>query len=411
MAIQQNIAPRMNGARFNFDTMESQESPPVRRQHLRDRRFQMGLYAFHRGDYSAALEEFTKSSDCAMRVGDRERYVESCTFILRILAEREDFRRIDQIEARVVAILRTDGLSPALKSQALYVIGICNCYNDLRHEQAMRRFREAIDMAILCDDKSTLASPLYGIASVHYALQNYDDALKELDRLAVLMSCLKLPDIESASLFLRAMVLRNQGHLDDALASAWKAFESLKHNPHLGLYLHTLTTLATIYRLKGDSTSARLYLDLADRSLKRNEFPRVARLIDSTLESLGTPRCENADLVFDVRTGVLTSRIKGEIRFEGQFILRDLMRVFLEHPGDVFTKEDLVRLVWRETYDPKIHDNKIYVTIKRLRKLLEPENGKSDYILRAKNGYFLNPKTRVQVIDHTNVKSPTEKLQ
>jgi DNA-binding winged helix-turn-helix (wHTH) protein len=93
----------------------------------------------------------------------------------------------------------------------------------------------------------------------------------------------------------------------------------------------------------------------------------------------------------------LTSRLKGEIRFEGQFILRDLLRVFLESPGHIFSKEDLAKKVWKDTYQPRIHDNKIYVTIKRLRGLLE--NDGDDLILRAKTGYFLNPKIRVVIDD------------
>ena len=376
---------------------------PPRRQ-AQERRFDQGKFAFHRGDYSGALREFTKASDIAWRIGDRERFVESTNFVLRILAEREEYSQIEPIEKKILEVLMTAQnqrqLSAALKSRTLYILGIYNIYNDNRHEQAMRRFRESIDVAILCDDKSTLASPLYGIANVHYAQRNFSESHRELDRLGILLSCLHLPDLESAAHLLRALVFRNQNLLDEALASAWKAFESLKHNPHLVLYMQTLIALSSIYVLKGESSLGRLYLDLADRSLKREEFPRIARLVDDTMKEMGSPRTAEADLIFDARTGILLARGKGEIRFEGQFILRDLLRVFLGEPGRTFTKEELVRSVWRETYDPKIHDNKIYVTIKRLRKLLEPETDKSDYILRAKNGYFLNPKTRVLISEN-----------
>jgi DNA-binding response OmpR family regulator len=51
--------------------------------------------------------------------------------------------------------------------------------------------------------------------------------------------------------------------------------------------------------------------------------------------------------------------------------------------------------VWKQDYDPGIHDNKIYVTIKRLRKLIEPDYEKPRYIFRAKNGYYLNKNTKV----------------
>ena len=379
------------------------------------RRFDLGLYAYHRGDYSKAIHEFEKACEAASATTDRARFVESCTYILRILAEREEFARIERIESRVLEILSCADIEAKLKSRALYVLGICSCYQDTRHDQAMKRFREAIDFAVLSEDKEALAAPLYGAATILYARQQYAEALKELDRLGVLLSCLHLPDLASASHLLRAMVRRNLGSYDEALESAWRAFESLKHHPHLVLYLHTLCVLGTVYRAKGDHGSARLYLDLADRTLKREEFPRIARLVDEAIKSLGSARpMTDADLVFDPRTGVLIERAKGEIRFEGQFILRDLLRVFLENPGHIFTKEELVRLVWKEGYNPKIHDNKIYVTIKRLRKLLEPENTKSDYILRAKNGYFLNPKIKVLMSEEKTVpvySAPVSKAQ
>ena len=115
-------------------------------------------------------------------------------------------------------------------------------------------------------------------------------------------------------------------------------------------------------------------------------------------------------MVFDTRTGILTSKLKGDIRFEGQFILRDLLRVFLESPGRIFSKEDLARKVWKQTYQPSVHDNKIYVTIKRLRALLESDGPNGDLILRAKNGYFLNSKIRVVIDDEAVPTSQSEEV-
>lgn len=376
----------------------SAPQPRVRgTRHTGERRFQQGLFAYHRGDYSASLADFEKASESFSAIGDHARFVEACTYILRILAEREEFSRIERIEAKVIEILAIASLSAKLKARALYILGICNCYQESRHEQAMVRFREAIDQAVASGDKEALAGPLYGAATVLYARRRFDEALKELGRLEILLSCISIPEIGTAASLLRAMVRRNQGRLDEALESAWTAYENLKHHPHLVLYLHTLCVLGTSFLQKGDSTSARIYLDLAERSLKRDEFPRIARLIDDAYGQIRVPRASEIDLAFDSRTGVLIERTKGEIRFEGQFILRDLLEAFLREPGRVFRKEDLVREVWKETYDPKIHDNKIYVTIKRLRKLLECENATTEYVLRAKTGYFLNPSARVTI--------------
>ncbi|WP_232468961.1 winged helix-turn-helix domain-containing protein [Bdellovibrio bacteriovorus] len=73
----------------------------------------------------------------------------------------------------------------------------------------------------------------------------------------------------------------------------------------------------------------------------------------------------------------------------------DLLRLFVQNQGQIYSKEFLVENVWKQPYDPAIHDNKIYVTIKRLRKLIEPDYEKPKYIFRAKNGYYMNKAARV----------------
>jgi DNA-binding winged helix-turn-helix (wHTH) protein len=362
-----------------------------------EHRFQHGLYAYYRGDYSEALIELEKVCENAASLGDHARFIETCGYVLRILAEHEEFARIKRIETRVLAILSTVDLPLRVQSRVMYILGICNCYQESQHDQAMNRFREAIDCAIQAEDKEALAAPLYGAATVLYARQRYDEALRQLDRLEVLLSCLQLRDLQSASQLLRSMILRNQNQNETALAAAWLAFDSLKEQPNLVLYLNTLCVLGTLYTAKGDAKTARIYLDLANRTLKRKESPRIARLVDDALAKVTQLRLPSPDIIYDTRTGVLTETAKGEIRFEGQFVLRDLLCMFLQQPGYVFNKEDIVRSVWKQEYSPEIHDNKIYVTIKRLRKLLETEDSPKDYILRAKTGYFLNPKIRILV--------------
>jgi DNA-binding response OmpR family regulator len=67
----------------------------------------------------------------------------------------------------------------------------------------------------------------------------------------------------------------------------------------------------------------------------------------------------------------------------------------VKSPGEVYSKEAIVEKIWKQSYDPSVHDNKLYVTIKRLRKMIEPDFDKPKYIFRAKNGYYLNKNARV----------------
>lgn len=369
-------------------------------------RFQSALFSYHRGDYLRALTEFEKLGERLYRSGDWTRYVECSIFVLRLLAEQEDFKKVDKIEARLQEIesLRkstTLDVSAKLWSRLHYVLGICHVYRGDQHEAAMDRFRHSIQSAMTCNDRSALAWPLYGAATVLYARERYEDALRELDKLKTLLSCCPVSEIESSAHLLHALILRNQGRLDAALQSTWQAFDTLKDQPHLGLYLHTLATLGTVFTLKNEPQTARLYLDLARRSLKRQEFPRIARIIDEAMAKTGGA-AHGYDLELNLKSGNLQEIRKGEIRFDGQFILRDLLRVFmsksLKQPGATLTKEDLVREVWGESYRPQSHDNKIYVNIKRLRRLIEPEDGSTEYILRGKQGYYLNPNLKISVI-------------
>lgn len=371
----------------------------------------MALYAYHRGDYSLAKPEFEKLADRFYRSGDGARFVDCSIYVLRLLAEQEAFSDVLKVEKRILDFFAnqqkdTSTVSPQLLSRMHYVLGICLVYQGEKHEAAMERFRVSIQFAMTCGVRSALAWPLYGAATVLYARGRYDDALTELEKLSTLLSCSPIAELSSSSFLLRALILRNQKKTEESLLNAWAAFESLKAQPHLGLYLHTLATLGTIFRDKGDGITARIYLDLAQRSLKRTEFPRIARIVDDALSNLHDTN-EEFDLRLDLETNSMTVNAgysgghKKEIRFDGQFLLRDLLAVFMKaaiaKPGVVIKKEALVREVWNEAYRPQNHDNKIYVNIKRLRRLLEVDGSPLEVLLRGKDGYYLNPKLRFAI--------------
>lgn len=67
-----------------------------------------------------------------------------------------------------------------------------------------------------------------------------------------------------------------------------------------------------------------------------------------------------------------------------------LFRFFLEHPGQVFTKEQLYHQVWNENL---VDDNTIMVYIKRIREKIEDDNKKPAYLKTVRGiGYIFNGK-------------------
>lgn len=65
-----------------------------------------------------------------------------------------------------------------------------------------------------------------------------------------------------------------------------------------------------------------------------------------------------------------------------------LFRFFLEHPGQVFTKEQLYRQVWNENV---VDDNTIMVYIKRVREKIEDDSRRPVYLKTVRGiGYLFN---------------------
>ena len=67
-----------------------------------------------------------------------------------------------------------------------------------------------------------------------------------------------------------------------------------------------------------------------------------------------------------------------------------LFRFFLEHPGQVFTQEQLYHQVWNENV---VDDNTIMVYIKRIREKIEDDSKKPAYLKTVRGiGYIFNEK-------------------
>ena len=102
-------------------------------------------------------------------------------------------------------------------------------------------------------------------------------------------------------------------------------------------------------------------------------------------------------MIFDRKHRSIVERQKGCISFKNQHILWDIMGLLASRPGAAFSKQKLVERIWKQDYMPLVHDNKIYVTLKRLRELVEQNSRQPVYIRRNKEGYHLNGEARILV--------------
>ena len=86
----------------------------------------------------------------------------------------------------------------------------------------------------------------------------------------------------------------------------------------------------------------------------------------------------------------------GPIDFKHRFVLLEILFLLARNPGNSYNKEDLAKSIWKDEYNPLIHDKLIYTSISRLRKLIEPKGNNCKYILRGKDGYTFNPRVNAR---------------
>ncbi len=136
--------------------------------------------------------------------------------------------------------------------------------------------------------------------------------------------------------------------------------------------------MATFYLLK----------DLISEKDLKHCSQQVNEQIESTFLE------KNSRTLIKIKEGrrtVLEVPSKGEVRIGQKWILLELLKIFGVSKGEVLLKEDIAKKLWNEDYNPLVHDNKIYVTIKRLRQLLEEDERDPTVILHAPGGYRFSP--------------------
>ena len=358
--------------------------------------YEMGRLYYDRADYTKALDKLEKA--CVLFLENKQyfRYVETLNYVLRILVEKDDTKKIQELKERLQDLVLKENVE--LGSRTHYILGLCSYYREGQEQVALEYFQKALVIALETDNKTDMCYAIYGIANANYSAGKLEDSLKELYNLDVFFGALELPELQISSRLLNGLIHRNRGNYEKALECFWQAYEMLKTNSSLLLFYNALYGLGSTYLRSGEMGLARLYLQLATRSINENEMPRMMRLLKSTLAELGeNSESGEYDIVFDPESNSVVEKNLGRVDFKSQFILLELLHLFVKNPGRAFSKEVLVKKVWGQEYNPLVHDNKIYVTIKRLRQLIEPDFNKPKYIFRGKNGYYLNKAAKVLV--------------
>ena len=355
---------------------------------------ELGRLYCERGDLKQAEPKLLEASNLFFALRDFDNFLEAQNLLLRIFAEREQYDKIQETKEKLQDLVLKEGFE--LSARTFYSLGLAAHYRN-QAELALDYGQKSLSLALQSDNKKDICYAIFLIANTYTLepINRLQDALKEIYNLQVFFQVLDIPDLKAATYMLNARILCILKKYDEAIDVAWKAYDLLKITKNSSTSLHLLGLLGWIYSESGDKEMARFYIGLLSRSIDPQNFVRTAKMAKQLAEKMGAESQSQFDLIFDEAQNAVIEKKLGKVDFKNQFILLDLLKLFVQNPGAVFSKEYLVENVWKQPYDPSVHDNKIYVTIKRLRKMIEPDYEKPKYIFRAKNGYFMNKSARV----------------
>jgi tetratricopeptide (TPR) repeat protein len=354
--------------------------------------YEIGKLYTERCDFKTAEEYFEKAAKAHLEQKDYSNYLKCNNALLRIYAEMERHEEIDELKERIQNLVLKEKIS--LDSKTYYCLGLCASYKG-QQKTALEFLEKSLAVALANDEKENICFAIHGIANVYYTLNRFEDALKEIYNLQVFFQVLPLEELKLSSQIVNGHILREMGKFDQALEVFWKCYEELREQKNLYIFICLLYAMGKTYYEAGNIELAKVYLSLAKRSADPENLKYSSRKIEAALSSLGEINVAESDLIFDSVNKLVIEKKIGRVDFKNQFILLDLLKMFLKNPGEVYSKEAIVEKIWRQSYDPSVHDNKLYVTIKRLRKMIEPDFDKPKYIFRAKNGYYMNKNARV----------------
>ena len=401
---------------------------------------QLGINQYVGGGFLDAIKNLKKASSHFLKEEHYEKYLQCQNLLIIMYVEMENFSAVQHIRHELSEIIWNRKSLGANYARFHFVLGFCFLRQDefikaqIQFDQALAQNLQLQKQSIEeKDQKKTLISQInmcyisYGFVSFYICNGQIPEAIQELKNMEMLIEHFKalyaelntkeinftqksnedMPEflehlrdeqqtLEFTGCILKAHILTIEKKYDSAEELYWICYEqSQKNYRRKYMSLHLLYFLGRNYMAKEDYEQASIFLNLAKKSANPNFLKKMDRKITQALEKLKETMANNYDIIVNFENNMIVEKQKGRINIKNQFVLLDMLKLFISDQGAVYSKEFLVEKVWKQKYDPTVHDNKIYVTIKRLRELIEPDHRNPKYIFRTKEGYYINKSAKI----------------
>lgn len=355
----------------------------------------LGTLYYEKGELSNALPYLVEARSQALAAKKVRKYFNISYMLLRTCLEMGKQDEVSKIKEELQDFVVEENVE--MSSRLYYTLGIC-AYLDGKKENMLTFFNQSFNVALSESNKEDMCYALCGKAIWFHLQKDYEKAVSILENLKLFFESVSVPEVEASVGICEAQILAELGKYDEALNSLWSAFSVAKKSKSVQFMNAYILIQFGVTHLKMKKLDmAENYFSLAESLINPEEHVRTTKILKDCMAELKTQKTLDPDIVIDLQDHTVQEVTKGKLELNNQFILLELLVEFVKKKGEHLTKSDLAEMLWDQDYDPSQHDNKIYVTIRRLRKLLEPNPKKPHYILRTKEGYQLNPATIVEV--------------
>jgi len=366
--------------------------------------YRLAKVYYDKADLANAEDYFLRALDKTVYPKDAFAMLKIYGFLIRINSES-----LQESEASRFILLAEDLVEQfgkdlgSLNSEYFYNVGMVFTYKG-DFERSIENFKLSYQKAQQENEPELIAKALFSISNACFQAERYTEALNNLDQLKQLLNILKKEFLRGSMHMLYGNIYREVGKLTEATENYDTAITLLQQKNCWNLFGYILLGKGVVLKKMGEFNQALSFFKLGLNSINA-DYSRLRELFMSQVEDVND---SSVDLYLDRHNRAIHEKTLGTIDFKHRFVLLEILFLLAKNPGDSFNKDDLARSIWKDEYNPLIHDKLIYTSISRLRKLIEPKGGNRKYILRGKDGYTFNP--RVNARFHKEDESTSRKI-
>lgn len=354
--------------------------------------YRLAKVYYDKADLANARNYFDKALAKTVFPKDSFAMLKCYGFLIRICSEQQEEELANKyIDLALQTIEKVEGQLGTLSAEFFYNVGMVYTYKG-EFQSALENFKLAYQKAQVENEPELIAKALYSTATASYHLKQHKEALNFLAQLSSLLEILRKGYLKGSMHLLYGNIYKDVGQLNNALKHFDLAINYLQEKNCWNLYGYILLGKGITYKKMGEFNQALIFFNLALSTIN-SSYKRLETLIKDQVEDVND---SSVDLYLDRHNRVIHEKTLGSIDFKHRFVLLEILFLLAKNPGSHFNKDDLAQSIWKDEYNPLIHDKLIYTSISRLRKLIEPKGSGRKYILRGKDGYTFNPRVKAR---------------